>query len=175
MNRIQIYIVLVLVFLLGLLIRFFYERLKLTGSIDSKTRLIFSIIFSVMMLIWASWFVMIPLDPWRLELPGTIRWLGIAVFILGLILAFGALFKLKGVENIEFLATTGIFSRIRHPMYMGFILWILGWALYHGAIFSMIPGIIGIANILYWRNLEDSEMKARYGQTYTTYSNRTWF
>ena len=175
MNRIQIYIVLVIVFLLGLLIRFFYERLKLTGRIDSKTRLIFSIIFSVMMLIWASWFVMIPLDPWRLELPGTIRWLGIAVFILGLILAFGALFKLKGVENIEFLATTGIFSRIRHPMYMGFILWILGWALYHGAIFSMIPGIIGIANILYWRNVEDSEMKARYGQTYTTYSNRTWF
>ena len=175
MNRIQIYIVLVIVFLLGLLIRYLYERLKLTGRIDSKIRLIFSIIFSVMMLIWASWFAMIPLDPWRLELPGIIRWLGIAVFILGLILAFGALFKLKGLENIEFLATTGIFSRIRHPMYMGFILWILGLALYHGAIFSLIPGIIGIANILYWRYLEDAEMNARYGETYTTYSNRTWF
>lgn len=175
MNRIQIYIVLVIAFLLGLLIRFFYERLKLTGRIDTKNKLIFSLIFSVMMLIWVSWFAMSPLDPWRFELPDVIRWLGMTFFILGLILAFGAVFTLKGVENIQFLATTGVFSRIRHPMYLGFIFWILGWALYHGAIFSLSPGIIGIANILYWRSLEDTEMKASYGETYITYSNRTWF
>jgi len=175
MNTIQIYFILVVVFLLGLLIRFIYERLRLTDRIDTRNKLIFSLIFTTMMLIWASWFVMSPLDPWRFDLPGVIRWLGMAAFILGLILAFGALFKLKGVENIEFLATTGVFSRIRHPMYLGFVLWILGWALYNGAIFSLIPGIIGIANILYWRSLEDAEMKARYGKTYTTYSNRTWF
>lgn len=174
-DSINLYIVLVVVFLLGLLIRFFYERLKLTGRIDTKNRLIFSFIFSFMMLIWVCWFAMSPLDPWRFELPDIICWLGIAVFILGMILAFGALFKLKGVENIQFLATTGVFSRIRHPMYLGFILWILGWAIYYGAIFTLIPGTIGIANILYWRNLEDAEMKARYGETYTTYSKRTWF
>lgn len=175
MHSIQIYFVLFVLFLLGLLIRFIYERLKLTGRIDTKNKLIFSLIFTTMMLIWASWFAMNPIDPWRFDLPGVIRWLGMAAFILGLILALGALFKLKGVENIEFLATTGVFSRIRHPMYLGFILWILGWALYNGAIFSLIPGIIGIANILYWRRQEDAEMKTSYGKTYTSYSNRTWF
>ncbi len=175
MNRIQIYFVLVQVFLLGFLLRFIYERLKLARRIDTRNTLIFSLIFTAMMLIWASWFVMSPLDPWRFDLPGVIRWSGMAAFILGLILVFGALLKLKGVENIEFLATTGIFSRIRHPMYLGFILWILGWAVYNGAIFSLIPGIIGIANVLYWRSLEEAEMKALYGETYTAYSNRTWF
>ncbi len=36
--------------------------------------------------------------------------------------------QLKGLENINHLVTTGLFSKIRHPMYDGFILWILGWA-----------------------------------------------
>jgi protein-S-isoprenylcysteine O-methyltransferase Ste14 len=175
MHSIQIYFVLFVVFLLGLLIRFIYERLKLTGRIDTKNKLIFSLIFVTMMLIWVSWFVMNLVDPWRFELPDIIHWSGITAFILGLVLALGALFQLKGVENIQFLATTGVFSRIRHPMYLGFILWILGWSLYNGAIFSMIPGIVGITNILYWRSLEDAEMKARYGETYTIYSKRTWF
>jgi protein-S-isoprenylcysteine O-methyltransferase Ste14 len=116
-----------------------------------------------------------PLDPWKLEIPGIIRWLGMAVFILGLILAFGALFKLKGVENINFLATTGVYSKIRHPMYLGFIFWIMGWTLYNGAIFSLIPGIIAIANILYWRSLEDAALKERYGKIYTEYSKKTLF
>jgi len=145
------------------------------GRIDKRNKLIFSLIFTTMMIIWVSWFVMNPLDPWRFDIPGIIRWLGMAVFILGLILAFGALFKLKGVENIDFLATTGVYSKIRHPMYLGFIFWILGWALYNGAIFSLIPGIIGIANVLYWRSLEDIELKERYGEIYTEYSKKTLF
>jgi protein-S-isoprenylcysteine O-methyltransferase Ste14 len=166
---------LVAIFLLGLLIRFVYERFKVAGRIDTRNKLIFSLIFMTMMIIWISWFVMNLLDPWSFDIPGIIRWLGMAVFILGLILAFGALFKLKGVENIDFLATTGVYSKIRHPMYLGFIFWILGWALYNGAIFSLIPGIIGIANVLYWRSIEDAELKERYGEIYTAYSKKTLF
>jgi uncharacterized membrane protein len=43
-------------------------------------------------------------------------------------------------------------SRTRHPMYLGFILWILGWAAFHGAVVSLAVGLVGIGNFLLWRH-----------------------
>jgi protein-S-isoprenylcysteine O-methyltransferase Ste14 len=90
-------------------------------------------------------------------------------------LALGALFQLKGVENIDHLVTTGLFSRLRHPMYTGFILWILGWAIFYGAVASLVVGCVGIGNILFWGRLEDANLEARYGKSYREYRQGTWF
>jgi protein-S-isoprenylcysteine O-methyltransferase Ste14 len=60
-------------------------------------------------------------------------------------------------------------------MYTGFVLWILGWSIYHGAIASLAVGLMGIANILYWRRLEDARLLARYGEAYQRYRLATWF
>lgn len=43
---------------------------------------------------------------------------------LALVLAIGGLVQLRGLENIDHLVTTGLYSRIRHPMYVGFILFL---------------------------------------------------
>jgi hypothetical protein len=94
----------------------------------------------VMILLWMSWFGMCPLDPLQLALPGILRQIGLGLLIVGLVLALGALAQLRGVENIDYLVTTGLFSKIRHPMYTGFMLWILGWAVYHNAMISQWPG-----------------------------------
>ena len=95
--------------------------------------------------------------------------------ILGMALAIGAVVQLRGVENIDHLVTTGLFFRLRHPMYTGFILWILGWATYHGAFLSLVIGFVGIGNILYWRQLEEAALKSSYGEDYRVYRERTWF
>jgi len=78
---------------------------------------------------------------WRAHFfPGIVRWIGFAIFLAGLGLSIEAVIQLKGLENINHLVTTGLFSKIRHPMYDGFILWILGWAIYHGAVISLLVG-----------------------------------
>ncbi len=87
----------------------------------------------------------------------------------------GALAQLRGVENVDHLVTTGLFSRLRHPMYTGFILWILGWATFHGAAPSLLPGLLGIANVLYWRHLEELKLESTYGDAHRTYLRSTWF
>jgi protein-S-isoprenylcysteine O-methyltransferase Ste14 len=107
--------------------------------------------------------------------PETIHLIGLALFILGFILAVGALAQLRGLENIDHLVTSGIFSFIRHPMYTGFILWIIGLSLYHGAFISLLIGFFGIANILYWRQLEENKLESIYGEEYLLLRNRTWF
>ena len=162
-------------YLFTLLIRTSYELLKKAGRINPKNTMVFAVILVVMCLMWATWFGMCPLDPLRIALPEGARWVGLVVLIVGLGLSIGALIQLKGVENIEHLVSAGLFSRLRHPMYAGFILWIFGWAIYNGALLSLIVGFVGICNILYWRRLEEVELELRYGENFRSYRKETWF
>jgi len=159
----------------SLIIRTGYELLKKAGRVDPKSRIVFAMIFAVMCLMWASWFSLCPLDPFRLSLPGPLRGAGLGVIILGLGLAIGGIVQLRSLENIDHLVTTGLFSKLRHPIYIGFICWILGWAIYHGAILSLVIGFLGIGNILYWRRLEEENLESWYGEAYRTYRRGTWF
>ena len=169
------YLVFLGLYFFGLLIRAGYEQLKITGRVNPKRKIIFTIVFIAMCLIWVSWFNMCPLDPLKLSLPQIIKWMGFITFLVGLGLAIGAVIQLKGVENIDHLVTNGLFSKIRHPMYVGFILWIFGWAIYHGAVISLFVGLVAIVNILYWKRLEEGEMESKYGETYLEYRKRTMF
>jgi protein-S-isoprenylcysteine O-methyltransferase Ste14 len=115
------------------------------------------------------------LDPTSVPVPAAVRWLGLGAVVLGSALAFGGVWQLRGVENIDHLVTTGLFARIRHPMYVGFILWVLGWPVYRGAAASLVVGFLGIASILWWRRLEERELASCYGAVYAEYRIETWF
>jgi protein-S-isoprenylcysteine O-methyltransferase Ste14 len=128
-----------------------------------------------MCILWVSWFSLCPADPSRLRLPDAIRWIGLAVVIGGTALAVGALVQLKGVENINHLVTTGLFKRIRHPMYAGFISWIVGWSIYHDGFISLVIGLVGIASVLWWRHLEEKRLAIQFGSSYRQYRLTTWF
>jgi protein-S-isoprenylcysteine O-methyltransferase Ste14 len=169
------YLILVILFVVSLSIRTRYELLKEAGKVDPENKIIFAFIFSTMCALWISWFSLCPIDPFKINLPDLVQWSGLALVVLGLFLALGALFQLRGLENIDHLITSGLFAKIRHPMYTGFALWVLGWSTYHHAIVSLLIGLIGVANILYWRRLEDTRLLARYGDTYRQYLLRTWF
>lgn len=169
------YLVLIVIFLVCLVIRSGYELLKDAGKVNPESKLIFAIIFTIMCTLWVCWFSLCPLDPFQIKLPDAIRWGGFTLFVAGMILAIGALIQLQGLENIDHLVTGGFFRKIRHPMYTGFILWILGWSIYHGAGISMGFGWFGIINIVYWRRLEEVRMQMQYGDTYHRYQMTTWF
>jgi protein-S-isoprenylcysteine O-methyltransferase Ste14 len=162
-------------FLLSLVIRCVYELLKEARKINPESKPIFALVFSAMCVLWLSWFNLCPADPSKLDLPDAIRWVGLAVFIVGTILAVGALIQLRGVENIDHLVTTGLFKKLRHPTYAGFIFWILGWAVYHGALVGLLVGLFGTVSILWWRHLEERRLEAQFGSSYQQYRRTTWF
>lgn len=60
-------------------------------------------------------------------------------------------------------------------MNVGFILWIIGWAIYHGAIVSLFVGLVTIANIFILKKTEEIELESAYGKIYLDYKNGTWF
>ena len=156
-------------------IRTTYELLKKRGTITEKNKPAFIIVLIAMIALWVSWFGMCPIDPFRVDLPPFIRMTGFALFVLGLVLAVTALIQLRGVEHVDRLVTKGLFAVTRHPMYIGFVFWIVGWATYHGAAFSLIPGTLAIVNIVFWARLEDERLLERYGEEYRTYREETLF
>lgn len=162
-------------FLIALVVRDVYELLKKAGRIDTRDRLLFAAVFTSMCVMWISWFAMGAFDPTRLPVPGTLRMIGLGAVVLGFGLALGGMWQLKEVENIDHLVTTGLYSRIRHPMYVGFILWILGWSAYQGAVATSVLGVLGVLSVVWWRRLEETALLSSYGSVYTEYRARTWF
>jgi protein-S-isoprenylcysteine O-methyltransferase Ste14 len=169
------YYILLGIFLGCLGVRFVYEKLKKAGRISLDNKILFGFIFAAMCVLWVCWFGMGPLDPIKLSLPEIVRWGGFGLFAIGMIIALWGVFLLRGVENIDHLVTSGLFSRMRHPIYTGFILWIIGWSIFHGAVISFFAGLIGIGNVLYWRYLEEVDLETRYGEEYRSYREATWF
>ena len=78
-------------FILCLAIRSAYELLKEARKINPESKPIFAFVFASMCVLWVSWFSLCPMDPFRVEFPGAVRW-------------------------IDHLATSGLFTKIRHPM-----------------------------------------------------------
>jgi protein-S-isoprenylcysteine O-methyltransferase Ste14 len=161
--------------LLGLAIRTGYEARKKAGKVDTKNTALFAVVFVAMCVMLASWPIIGPLDPRRIAVPDIVRWIGLAMVVAALALALGGLAQLRGLENIDHLVTTGLFSRLRHPMYTGFILWIVGWVVHSGALVSLAVGVVCVANILYWRRLEEDALESHYGEEYRRYRRRSWF
>ena len=162
-------------FIVCLAIRSGYEALKDLGKVNPRNKALFIVVFVAMTVLWISWFGMCPLDPWPLAVPGLVRWTGFALVVAGTLLAVGALTQLRGLENIEHLVTTGLFSRLRHPMYTGFFFWVIGWSTYHGALTSFLAGLFAIGNFLYWRGLEDRRLASHFGDIFRVYRKQTWF
>ena len=59
-------------------------------------------------------------------------------------------------------------------MYLGFIIWIIGFPVFTNAAFTLASACIWIAHILYWKSSEERQLAEKY-QDYQEYKKRTWF
>jgi protein-S-isoprenylcysteine O-methyltransferase Ste14 len=80
--------------------------------------------------------------------------------------------ELEPTQHRQVLITTGIRSRVRHPIYLGHLCEILGWcvgtglvALYALAAFAIVTGALMIM-------IEDRELEARFGDQYRAYRRK---
>jgi protein-S-isoprenylcysteine O-methyltransferase Ste14 len=168
------YIIFAGVCILTHIVRTIYEILKHKKRIV-QDKFIFVIIFADMLLMWLSWFALCGLDVYKINLPVVIMYAGMLLAAIGFGIFITALFTIKTFETHEGdLMTKGIYSKLRHPMYLGFIFWLIGFPVYCGAGFSMLLAVIFIANVLFWRHLEEKELIERY-PGYEDYKKNTWF
>lgn len=166
--------VFVLVCVITHIVRTIYEVLKHKKKIVPG-RLSFILIFTNMVLLWTSWFMLCVSDSSYLFLPVVVKYSGIALVALGMVFFLTALSTIKSVETYNGnLITHGIYSLIRHPMYLGFILWLVGVPAIYGTYYSFALSLPFILNVLYWRYLEEHELLHRFSE-YGEYREKTIF
>jgi protein-S-isoprenylcysteine O-methyltransferase Ste14 len=170
----ELFIILIIVCIITHIIRTVYEILKHKKMLKLNN-LSFIIVLINMLLLWASWFALCNLDIYRIALPDIISYLGISFVGLGIIIFLTSLLTIKSLESYEGeLITRGIYSKIRHPMYLGFILWLIGMPVYSGGLISFALCIVFIVNVLFWRRLEERELENRFS-AYKEYKKTTIF
>ena len=150
-----------------------HHLLKNRGNELAESGKVIKALYFVMFFLWTSWVGMAIGDLYEMNLADWVRYTGLAVFIVGVLFFIIAHVKIMGVES-QGLATGGIYSRLRHPMYYGFILWIIGLPIFMNALFTLASAAIWIPQLLYWGRSEEKELEEKY-EGYEAYKKKTWF
>ena len=108
------------------------------------------------------------------------KWIGAAVFIVGaaLNLPSAATFHRRKINIIPFrdpeaVVDTGLFARTRNPMYLGFVLNLLGVAVFLGSPLSFLMVIVFfLAADRWYIPDEERRLKALFGADYAAYTAR---
>lgn len=99
--------------------------------------------------------------------------LGLALWVAGMIHLGKALKVLPGADSI---VARGVYRFIRHPIYMGIVLTHFGLFFACGSTFGMIYLFILIIPLNVIRaQLEEKAMFSKFGNSYRTYHESTWF
>ncbi|KPJ72807.1 hypothetical protein AMJ52_05060 [candidate division TA06 bacterium DG_78] len=156
------------------IIRTVFNILNYKKSPLAENKKIVTSVLIVMGILWFSWFQMCFSDPIKMNIPAWLRYIGFLLFLLGVFLFIFSHMKLRGLKDKEGLVTSGIYSKIRNPMYLGFVIWLVGFPIYMQCFTTLVSSLIWISHILYWKTLEEKELEGKYKE-YTEYKMKTWF
>lgn len=156
------------------LIRTIFNVLHYKGSPWAESRKVLAVVYAVMFILWFSWFSMCFNDPIEMDIPEWIGYIGLGLFIIGFALFILSHGKMKGFEDKGKLVTEGIYSKIRNPMYLGFIIWIVGFPIFTRSLITLLSSIIWISYIFLWKIIEEKELVKKY-ENYREYKKKTWF
>lgn len=157
------------------------ERLRLNGPLNQKKwDKYFLYLYFVFVILW---FVIIPLDVkwfhWSGIFPVYIKSLGLLLMIFGSFLMLKALadnpFASAMVrlqeDRKQYVVSTGVYSIIRHPIYLGGIIEFLGIPMFLGSLWGCVADIL-IAIMLIIRLLGEEKMLENELEGYKEYEQK---
>ncbi|MGJ0532621.1 methyltransferase family protein [Methylocystis sp.] len=116
---------------------------------------------------------------WRLD-GDAVRWLGVALLAAGGALrlwpvaVLGRRFSgLVAIQPGHELVTTGLYSRIRHPSYLGLLISALGWGLGFNTAVGVLMALANIPPLVVRMNAEERLLSSEFGAAYEAYRART--
>jgi protein-S-isoprenylcysteine O-methyltransferase Ste14 len=117
---------------------------------------------------------------WPLPVPEVLGWVGVALSAIGLSIRVGAMRQLGtrfspllAVQREHTLETTGWYSRVRHPGYLGSLLASWGAAIAFGSALAL--PLAALMTLVQWDRVrrEEQLLENRFGDAWRAYAQRT--
>jgi protein-S-isoprenylcysteine O-methyltransferase Ste14 len=119
-------------------------------------------------------------DVWTID-GDAVRYLGLALFVVGSVLRVGAVFVLGrrfsglvAIQEGHELVTGGLYGWIRHPSYLGLLLGQLGWVLVFRSAIGVLVSLLLLPPLVARMNAEEALLESEFGARYADYRRRTW-
>lgn len=116
---------------------------------------------------------------WTIDGEAT-RWLGVVLSVIGGVLRLWPVFVLgkrfSGLVAIQpghKLVTTGIYTHIRNPSYLGLLIGAIGWGLAFRSIVGVILGLLNLIPLIARMDAEEALLRSEFGAEYDAYYART--
>jgi protein-S-isoprenylcysteine O-methyltransferase Ste14 len=115
-------------------------------------------------------------DPVKMRISSSLSVpLGIGLAVIGFGLFAYAEMKKGSVGEEQELITTGIYAKLRHPMYLGIILFHIGLPLVFRSFVALVSTVLWAAVIFAWKGYEERNLVRQFGEKYIEYKKQTWF
>ncbi|MNZ35399.1 Isoprenylcysteine carboxyl methyltransferase (ICMT) family protein [compost metagenome] len=119
------------------------------------------------------------IDFWTLD-GDAMRWFGVLLFAVGCVLRLWPVFVLgdrfSGLVAIQpghRLVTSGLYSRIRHPSYLGLLIGSFGWVLAFRSGVGVLLTLLIIPPLVARIRSEEALLRSQFGAEYAAYCART--
>ena len=157
------------------------ERSKAPGSDNQKKW--DKVILSGAYLMWLAWFILMPLDAerfgWSPAFPVWLKVVGVAALLPALYFIYRATVDNTFLSTMVRIQTdrkqqvisTGVYSFVRHPLYLGVLLMLFGAPLLLGSIFGEIIGLIAVV-VLVGRIIGEEKMLVNELEGYEDYKKK---
>ena len=115
------------------------------------------------------------IDQPRFFLDGFNAAIGIPIFVIGLCFALGPCFLIRPLnipeEDMEFI-TKSFYKYTRNPIYLGEILWCLGWSIIHGSRIGVVLVPVWWSGFLFLILIEEDSLQRAIGTKYVAYKKQ---
>jgi len=155
-------------------LRTVFNVARYRGSPIARKKATVTGVYIIMGLLWFSWFQMCFSDPLGFHLSRAVRYVGLVLFVSGVCLFLLSHVRISGSKEEDGLVTGGIYSKVRNPMYLGFIIWVIGLPLFTESMATLASSTLWIAHLLTWKILEEKELLSKHPR-YAEYMKKTWF
>jgi protein-S-isoprenylcysteine O-methyltransferase Ste14 len=109
-----------------------------------------------------------------------VRWIGVALYASGGVLRLWPVFTLGkrfsglvAIQQDHRLVTTGLYSVVRHPSYLGMLIFLLGWALAFRSLAGVGLTALTIVPLIARIRSEEAMLASAFGAEYAAYRART--
>jgi len=122
-----------------------------------------------------GWGYMLFSDPVKVDFGIAVKITGAILTILGGTIGILGITEKKNFQKENKLLTTGIYSKVRHPMYVGLISLHVFLPSVTGSVITLASAAIWTSHMLLWMKWENEDLEKRFGKKYSEYKKKTWF